>query len=142
MTPPSLAPVPGEPPQHPTDDLAALLTGDLDLTRTRAVTAHLRRCPACRDELVEVAAALGVRQALHRVDGGDARRAEVVAVLLALVLVDVAVHRGRRAWRLFDALAAPEPCRAHVDRVDLANFDLVERSRPRADLAIDLVTEH
>lgn len=31
--------------------------------------------------------------------------------------------------------------REHIERVDLANYDLVSRSRSRADLAIDLVTE-
>ena len=31
--------------------------------------------------------------------------------------------------------------RLHVDRVDLANYDLVEGSRARADIAIDLITE-
>ena len=31
--------------------------------------------------------------------------------------------------------------REHVERVDLANYDLVKRSRGRADLAIDLVAE-
>ena len=31
--------------------------------------------------------------------------------------------------------------RAHVERVDLGNYDLVERSRQRADIAIDLITE-
>lgn len=31
--------------------------------------------------------------------------------------------------------------REHVERVDLANYDLVQRSRPRADIAIDLITE-
>jgi pantothenate kinase len=32
--------------------------------------------------------------------------------------------------------------REHIERVDLANYDLVKRSRGRADIAIDLVTEH
>ncbi|WP_417310734.1 hypothetical protein [Devosia sp.] len=32
--------------------------------------------------------------------------------------------------------------REHVERVDLANFDLVAASRPAADLAIDLKTDH
>lgn len=32
--------------------------------------------------------------------------------------------------------------REHVERVDLANFDLVHRSRSRADTVIDLLTEH
>lgn len=32
--------------------------------------------------------------------------------------------------------------REHIERVDLANYDLVKRSRGRADLAIDLLSEH
>jgi pantothenate kinase len=32
--------------------------------------------------------------------------------------------------------------REHIERVDLANFDLVHRSRGRADTVIDLLTEH
>ena len=40
-----------------------------------------------------------------------------------------------------EGLFSAERNRAHVERVDLANYDLVQRSRPRADLAIDLVTE-
>ena len=31
--------------------------------------------------------------------------------------------------------------RAHIERVDLSNYDLVARSRPRADVAIDLITD-
>lgn len=31
--------------------------------------------------------------------------------------------------------------REHVERVDLTNYDLVRRSRPRADIAIDLLTD-
>ncbi|MDB5538808.1 MAG: hypothetical protein JWQ89_535, partial [Devosia sp.] len=31
--------------------------------------------------------------------------------------------------------------REHIERVDLANYDLVKRSRGRADIAIDLITE-
>ena len=31
--------------------------------------------------------------------------------------------------------------REHIERVDLANYDLVQRSRGRADIAIDLVTD-
>jgi pantothenate kinase len=39
-------------------------------------------------------------------------------------------------------LFTAERNRQHVERVDLANYDLVKRSRGRADIAIDLVTEH
>lgn len=38
-------------------------------------------------------------------------------------------------------LFSDERNREHVERVDLANYDLVQRSRPRADLVIDLVTD-
>lgn len=40
-----------------------------------------------------------------------------------------------------EGLFTEERNRAHVERVDLANYDLVLRSRPRADIVIDLVTE-
>jgi pantothenate kinase len=39
-----------------------------------------------------------------------------------------------------EGLFTPERNRAHVERVDLANYDLVQRSRPRADVVIELVT--
>ncbi len=40
-----------------------------------------------------------------------------------------------------EGLFSEERNREHVERVDLANYDLVKRSRGRADIAIDLVTE-
>ena len=40
-----------------------------------------------------------------------------------------------------EGLFTEERNREHIERVDLANYDLVRRSRPRADLAIDLLTE-
>jgi hypothetical protein len=39
-----------------------------------------------------------------------------------------------------EGLFTEERNREHVERVDLANYDLVQRSRPRADIVIDLVT--
>jgi pantothenate kinase len=38
-------------------------------------------------------------------------------------------------------LFSEERNRAHIDRVDLANYDLVAASRRHADIAIDLITE-
>jgi len=38
-------------------------------------------------------------------------------------------------------LFSEERNREHIERVDLANYDLVQRSRGRADIAIDLVTD-
>jgi pantothenate kinase len=38
-------------------------------------------------------------------------------------------------------LFSEERNRQHIERVDLANYDLVARSRPRADIAIDLLTD-
>ena len=40
-----------------------------------------------------------------------------------------------------EGLFGEERNREHVERVDLQNYDLVKRSRPRADIAIDLITE-
>ena len=113
MTPPSLAPVPGEPPQHPTDDLAALLAGELDLARARSVGAHLRRCSTCRDELVEVAVATGT---LRRVERTGLDEAEVVPPLTVVpdaepapgapVAPVVALDDHRRTRRRWPAVAA------------------------------------
>jgi pantothenate kinase len=38
-------------------------------------------------------------------------------------------------------LFSEERNREHIERVDLANYDLVQRSRSRADIVIDLITE-
>jgi pantothenate kinase len=40
-----------------------------------------------------------------------------------------------------EGLFSAERNRAHIERVDLANYDLVVRSRPQADIAIALITE-
>ncbi|MEQ1899863.1 MAG: nucleoside/nucleotide kinase family protein [Devosia sp.] len=40
-----------------------------------------------------------------------------------------------------EGLFTEERNRAHIERVDLPNFDLVMRSKPRADIAITLLTE-
>lgn len=40
-----------------------------------------------------------------------------------------------------EGLFSEERNREHVERIDLSNYDLVARSRPRADIAIDLVTQ-
>jgi pantothenate kinase len=40
-----------------------------------------------------------------------------------------------------EGLFSEERNREHIERVDLANYDLVTRSRSRADIAIDLITE-
>ena len=40
-----------------------------------------------------------------------------------------------------EGLFTEERNRAHIERVDLSNYDLVTRSRPRADIAVDLITD-
>ena len=60
--------------------------------------------------------------------------------------VFIAVPRERVRARLMQRHAAEglfgeERNREHIERVDLPNYDLVGRSRPRADIAIDLVTD-
>jgi pantothenate kinase len=40
-----------------------------------------------------------------------------------------------------EGLFTEERNRAHIERVDLVNYDTVRRSRPRADIAIEIVTD-
>jgi pantothenate kinase len=40
-----------------------------------------------------------------------------------------------------EGLFTEERNRAHIERVDLVNYDTIQRSRPRADIAIDLIVE-
>ena len=40
-----------------------------------------------------------------------------------------------------EGLFTEERNRAHIERVDLPNFDLVMRSKPQADVAIELIVE-
>jgi pantothenate kinase len=40
-----------------------------------------------------------------------------------------------------EGLFGEERNRAHIERVDLPNYDVVLRSKPRADVAIELITE-
>ena len=55
---------------HPTDQLAPMIEGELALAELRDVVRHVRRCPVCQAELVEVAAALGALRGVAR-DGLD-----------------------------------------------------------------------
>ena len=40
-----------------------------------------------------------------------------------------------------EGLFTEERNRAHIERVDLVNYDTIQRSRPRADIAIDLIVD-
>jgi hypothetical protein len=40
-----------------------------------------------------------------------------------------------------EGLFTEERNRAHIERVDLVNYDTIQRSRPRADIAIELITD-
>jgi pantothenate kinase len=40
-----------------------------------------------------------------------------------------------------EGLFTEERNRAHIERVDLVNYDTIQRTRPRADIAIDLITD-
>jgi hypothetical protein len=51
---------------HPTDQLAPMLAGELTLDELRTVVVHVRRCPNCQAELVEVAAGYGALQGVAR----------------------------------------------------------------------------
>jgi hypothetical protein len=45
--------------EHPVEELAALLNGELVLEELRRVVRHVRRCASCQAELVEVGAGFG-----------------------------------------------------------------------------------
>ncbi len=60
------------------------------------------------------------------------------------VFIDIAREKVRA--RLMkrhaeEGLFTEERNRAHIERVDLPNYDLIQRSRPRADVAIELITD-
>jgi hypothetical protein len=59
------------PDRHVEEELPALLGGELDLETTRDVTGHLRSCPECRNELVEVAAGISVMRRLDQTSAAD-----------------------------------------------------------------------
>jgi len=51
---------------HPTDQLAPLIGGELDLLELREVIRHVRRCPVCQADMVEIAAGLGALRTIDR----------------------------------------------------------------------------
>ncbi len=56
--------------------------------------------------------------------------------------IPVEVVRARLMKRhAEEGLFTAERNRAHIERVDLVNYDTIQRSRPRADIAIDLITD-
>jgi Anti-sigma-K factor rskA len=56
------------PGEHVEEELPALVSGELDLDATRAITGHLRSCAVCRAELVEVAAGIAVMRRLDQTE--------------------------------------------------------------------------
>jgi pantothenate kinase len=62
------------------------------------------------------------------------------AIYLELPVETVRARLMRRHAE--EGLFTDDRNRAHIERVDLVNFDTVQRSRPRADIAIDLITDH
>jgi len=65
---------------HPVEELAPLIGGELELPELRAVVRHVRGCASCKDELVEVAAAVGAL--LHVEHGGLAEPAQPPALTI------------------------------------------------------------
>lgn len=68
----------------------------------------------------------------------------VRALLDHAVFIDLPKHQVRARLMRRHAehgLFSEERNREHVERVDLSNYDIVQRSRSRADLAIDLISD-
>ena len=101
------------------------------------------------EDVVEDAFEVGAGVRLLVVEGNylllpTAPWSRIKPLLASSVFIDVPREKVRErllrrhaAEGLFSAKRNLE----HVERVDLANYDLVKRSRPRADIAIDLITE-
>lgn len=53
-------------PSHPTEQLAPLISGELNLATLASVTRHVRRCETCQADLLEVAVALGALRGVER----------------------------------------------------------------------------
>lgn len=75
---------------------------------------------------------------------GESPWGKIVSLLDLAVFIDVPrnmVHTRLLKRHAAHGLFTEARNRAHVERVDLANYDLVRRSRARAGIAIDLVTD-
>ena len=83
--------------EHPDDTLSAYLDDELAPAARREVETHLARCPECRAELDEVAAA---RRAIRILPVHGAPRPLVRTAPRATV------RRGRAAWAAVAAVAA------------------------------------
>jgi pantothenate kinase len=76
---------------------------------------------------------------------GDAPWDAVKPLLDLAVFIDVAreMVRNRLMKRhAEEGLFSEERNREHINRVDLPNYDLIARSKPRADVVINLITEN
>lgn len=62
-------------PAHVADELPALLAGECGREQTLALTAHLRACPECREELVSMVVATSVLRAAARAEQTPAPQA-------------------------------------------------------------------
>jgi Anti-sigma-K factor rskA/Putative zinc-finger len=124
---------------HPIDELPALVAGELDLETLREVVRHLRDCPACQAELVEIAAAAGALRYSATLAGGPEvtaddlpplparlparrrRRVPVVAsaaiALVAAVAIILAVTLGGSSSRRVSVTLSPIGQTAATGRV-------------------------
>jgi len=131
---------PGHPDSHVEEELPALLGGELDLDSTRAVTGHLRSCPDCRSELVEVSAGISV---MRRFD-------QSAAVSVAVQSADGADDRSIATAVPISAAGKQPRSRSHTTRLLAAAVVLVlagvvttaalltnrDRDRPDATVAL------
>lgn len=114
---------------HPTDQLAPLITGQLDLSELREVVRHVRRCPVCQADLVEVAAGLGALRSVEREGLDDIAEPPPLAVHPLEVAPDRA-RRKPRTPRMLTMVAA-----AAVAIIVVATTGVLVRSQLGADPA-------
>jgi anti-sigma factor RsiW len=111
---------------HVPEQLPELVEGELDLEDSRAVTDHLRRCPECRDELVEVAAGIGL---MRRLDTLASTEPPVAApksrswISLAAAAAVMLVLAGVTAATLLLIGSGDDQPSARVDLAPIADAD-------------------
>ncbi len=101
------------------------------------------------EDVVDGAYTIGQQVKILVVEGnylllGDAPWNQIKPLLELAVFIQVPRETVRTRLMVrhsAEGLFSEERNREHVERVDLANYDLVSRSRPHADLAIDLIVE-
>ena len=134
--------------QHP--DLAGMLTGELDTTRTVAAADHLEACETCRDELAQLAVghALLVRSAKTLSSAQDDEalpplspprsRPRHLALVVGAAAAVVGVAAGALTTAALTDAPSPSPGPSEPAAVAVAPLDPVEGVDPKTHGEVEM----